>query len=336
MAPAPRPGQFVRIAEETAAIVWDASTNTEHFIRSANFDTDASDFGFLVPTPSTPKLTEADNQLFTSLEYRIRPELVDQYRIRGVDFTPLILYPFMLLGARPMSETAPGVRLISSQQVAGYDTVVVKADNAAELNRWLGDHGYSSSPSLIDWLKPYTAAHWMITAFKIAKPSGDRAVTTSAVRMSFTTNRPYFPYREPADQRSSGAAGQRLLRVFCFSGSRMDGSLGDSGSWAGKTVWADKLNTDDSGNLGGRLLSKDQFLPPDTWLTVFEDTSSPRPGTDELFFVPAAKQEILHLPSTVKTVDQPVPIPLDVLLIAILFACGAFLIFRRRRRTTMG
>src|SRR5215213_44775 len=93
-APAPRPGQFVRIAEETAAIVWDASTNTEHFIRSANFDTDASDFGFLVPTPSVPKLTEADNYLFTSLEYRIRPEVVEQYRIRGVDLMPLVLYPF--------------------------------------------------------------------------------------------------------------------------------------------------------------------------------------------------------------------------------------------------
>ena len=108
----------------------------------------------------------------------------------------------------------------------------------------------------------------------------------------------------------------------------MDGSLGDSGNWAGKTVWADKLDTDDSGNLGGQLLSTGQFLPPDTWLTIFEDTSSPRPGTDDLFFVPAAQQETLHLPPTLKTIDRPVPIPLDVLLLAILFAGGAFLIFR--------
>lgn len=53
-APAPRPGQFVRIAEESAIIIWDEKTRTQHFIRRATFDTDAPDFGFLVPTPTEP------------------------------------------------------------------------------------------------------------------------------------------------------------------------------------------------------------------------------------------------------------------------------------------
>lgn len=51
-APAPRPGQFVRIAEESAIVIWDETTRTQHFIRRATFDTDAPDFGFLVPTPN--------------------------------------------------------------------------------------------------------------------------------------------------------------------------------------------------------------------------------------------------------------------------------------------
>jgi hypothetical protein len=321
----------VRIAEESAVIVWDPMTNTEHFIRSAAFDTDAADFGFLVPTPTVPKLTEADEYLFTTLEYRMRPEVVTQSRISGVDLTPLILYPFMLLNARSgASET--GVHVVNSQQVAGYDAVVLKANDAAELNGWLNDHGYASTPSLTEWLKPYVSNGWAITAFKIAKKNEQRAVSTSAVRMSFTTDRPFFPYREPADQRASDQQGGRLLRVFFFGGSRMDGSLGDSANWPGKTVWADKIGVNESGPLGDVLLSKGQFLAPDTWMTVFEDTSSPRPGTDDVYFKPAAQQAVVHPDPVIKTVDQPVPLPLDILLIFAAIVGIAFLLFRRRKR----
>src|SRR5262249_59059096 len=89
-APVPRPGQFVRIAEESAVIVWDEKTRTEHFIRRATFDTDAPDFGFLVPTPSEPALAEVSDSRFDELEYYIRPKEVEQTEITGVDFTPLL------------------------------------------------------------------------------------------------------------------------------------------------------------------------------------------------------------------------------------------------------
>ena len=53
-APAPREGQIVEIADESAVIIWDSASQTEHFIRRASFKTEATDFGFLVPTPSQP------------------------------------------------------------------------------------------------------------------------------------------------------------------------------------------------------------------------------------------------------------------------------------------
>src|SRR5689334_6263275 len=62
---APRLGQHVAISDETAIIVWEAEQQLEHFIRSATFETDAKDFGFLVPTPSQPTLHEVDQQAFT-------------------------------------------------------------------------------------------------------------------------------------------------------------------------------------------------------------------------------------------------------------------------------
>lgn len=55
------PAVPVAVADESAIIVWDAATETQHFVRRASFRTDAEDFGFLVPTPSRPRLAEADD-----------------------------------------------------------------------------------------------------------------------------------------------------------------------------------------------------------------------------------------------------------------------------------
>src|SRR5437879_4070273 len=63
-AAAPHPGDYVGIANETALIIWDAESETQHFIRRATFDTKAKDFGFLVPTPSKPELDEAHDYTF--------------------------------------------------------------------------------------------------------------------------------------------------------------------------------------------------------------------------------------------------------------------------------
>src|SRR5262245_47756248 len=106
-APVPRPGQFVRIAEESAVIVWDEKTRTEHFIRRATFDTDAPDFGFLVPTPTKPALAEVSDSVFNDLEYFIRPKEIVRTEFAGVDFTPTLFNFF--LRPRSFRDTAANV-----------------------------------------------------------------------------------------------------------------------------------------------------------------------------------------------------------------------------------
>src|SRR6188472_4198719 len=72
-APAMRAGDTVRVAEESALIFWDAASKTQHFIRRAQFDTKAQDFGFLVPTPSRPALSEVDDAIFGHLLELTKP-----------------------------------------------------------------------------------------------------------------------------------------------------------------------------------------------------------------------------------------------------------------------
>src|SRR4051812_8458581 len=73
-----RPMDSIRIAEESALIVWDPVKKIEHFIRRAAFDTKSADFGFLVPTPSQPILAEVSDRIFREMDTWILPKIVEQ------------------------------------------------------------------------------------------------------------------------------------------------------------------------------------------------------------------------------------------------------------------
>jgi len=328
-APAPREGARVQIAEESAIIVWNAAERTEHFVRRASFQGGGQDFGFLVPTPAKPELGEVGDEVFDRLEQATRPAVVHDDSVEGIEPTAICALPFLLTRGAAKEEAAAvavaPVRVIDAQRVAGYDAVVLEADDPRALADWLRAHGYASRPELSAWLAPYVAAKWKLTAFKIA--GGAPAVSTAAVRMSFSAERPFFPYREPADQRENlpaGAPADRLLRVFFIGAARVGGAIGDAkAAWPGKAIWSDRL--DAAPGAGALPLP----LPPGAWLTVFEDRATPRPGTDDLFFAPSTDRSAVKPPPIVISSHRRIPLPLDLIGGGALVA-GLWL--RRRRR----
>ncbi len=327
-APAPPDGRGVQVLGESAVIVWDSKSKTEHFIRSATFESDSPDFGFLVPTPSVPALQESNDQIFTMTEEWMAPETIEK-NVYGVN-------PIFILGAffmlRSKSDDArvtalPPVRVLATQQVSGYDAVVLEADNASALQSWLSEHHYAVRPDLIEWFEPYIQKKWKISAFKIAYHSTGEAFATSPVKMSFQTDQPFFPYREPSNQRNQNQdQPRRVLRLYVLSDSKMDAKLEDSGSWPGKIVWSDKLNEQKRAS-GIQGLKVD--LPSNVWMTTIEDDSSPRPGTDDLVFVPAKDQNRKVFAPIEIEVDKRIPLPIDLL---ILIGLTVYLIKRRRRK----
>jgi hypothetical protein len=330
-ATAPPPGVMVQIAEESAIIVWDAKAKREHFIRRASFVTKGKDFGFLVPTPDKPELAEVSDEVFTNLDYLTKPEVKYESKIDGIEPTTFCLGMFMLKASRSAAvETAAApVRVLDAQRVAGYDAVVLEADSATALASWLKDHGYAERPDLSKWLEPYVAQKWKLTAFKIAATSEAQAIRTGAVRMSFTTDRPFYPYREPADQRENLPANlpqearERLLRVFFLGTERMDGTIGAAKApWPGKAIWSDRL---DPARLGPVPFS----IPEGAWLTMFEDKASPRPGTDDLFFAAAQDRAPVKPPVVLVTRSEKIPLPLDLILVG---GVVTFVMVRRARK----
>lgn len=320
-ATAPPPGTFAQIAEESAIVIWDDKSRTEHFIRRAAFHTTATDFGFLVPTPTKPELAEVADEAFAALERAIDPGYVTETHYE-LEPTALCALPLLLtMRSKSMQASAVAaapVRVLDAQRVGGYNAVVLEADSAQALADWLTEHHYATRPALSAWLAPYVAAHWKITAFKIAPEAQANAVATAAVRMSFTAEQPFFPYREPADQRENPQAdmpipqGERLLRVFFIGPERVTGSIGPAKApWPGTTYYSNPI----------AKITRPLSLPiepsKDAWLTVFEDRASPRPGTDDLFFAKAAETSPLLPKPRVQVVPSAIPLPLDVLAVSI-------------------
>jgi len=77
------------------------------------------------------------------------------------------------------------------------------------------------------------------------------------------------------------------------------------------------------------LVPRDGKLPQNTYLSVFEDKSSPRPGTDEVYFAPSKQQGTVELPPKIRTVGRSIPVPLDLMLMLI---GGIILVMRWKRR----
>lgn len=380
-AAAPRRGEHVYTNDESALIVWDDKTKTEHFIRRANFRTTGYDFGFLVPTPNKPDLDVADDSLFGELAVLTVPKIEYREVTREVekDFLPGCM-PKAASDATAEKSMATGragapggVEVLEQKRVGDYDATVLafrKGDGdtpeagAAELEKWLIKHGFETPGTVREWLKKYVADQWCITAFKIVNaaprkddakvggpkppepPSPQRNLRAKPIRMSFKTERPFYPYREPTTEPNANPQGEsRLLRVFVASQSRFAGKLGDGAKpWPGQTVWSGPVDEKHWASIFSHATltepplkdGKPVFEKPGTaglWLTEYEDKSSPRPGTDEVYFEPSADQTPIERPPNIITKTRIVTVTpwwhLAVYIgIPVLFAVGGILVWR--------
>lgn len=287
----------VEIADESAIIIWDAAAKVEHFIRRASFKGNAADFGFLVPTPARPQLEEALDEAFDFLAKITAPRTETREAPKsspGCGCTRAALFD--------AAAVKGSVQVLEEKRVGGFDAAVLQADDADALTKWLSEHGYEFAPALKEWMKPYVAKGWVITAFKISKDSPEKAgVATSAVRMTFAAERPFFPYREPASAVPEGDAHpNRLLRLYFVGGVKAGGELeAAAGAWPAKIPWANQLSKENRDRLLELLKLPANTGPETVWLTEFEDHSSPRPAGADVYFTAADNQHPIERPPNI-------------------------------------
>jgi hypothetical protein len=279
---------------ERSVIVWDSKRGVEHFIRSADFDTDAKDFGFLVPTPSVPTLVAADPKLFATVEAIVQRKLPAPRGFGG--------------GFGGGGSGGGVVEVIKQQRVAGYDATVLRASDAGAAEMWLKQNGYPVSRVAKEWLDPYVRNGWAITAFKISNYAAGSA-SLKPVMMSFAIDAPFYPYREPRQEKRTGRS--RALDVYLLSDKPMKGILGNR-PWI-EPAASFEMTAEERNEVLGVL---PQMSARPTHITVFSDRSNPRMGTHDVYFVENPKES--------KSVD------LMLLVSALLGAAGLILGSRSR------
>jgi hypothetical protein len=164
------------------------------------------------------------------------------------------------------------------------------------------------------------------------KDGKNKNVAAAALRMSFKTDRPLFPYREPDSKSAADAlgAGNRLLRIYFLAEARYQGELTKDVAWTGKPAWASELTSEQRKRTLEFLKLPETTGPAQWWLTEFEDNWPYRAAPADVYFSRAASQDTIKRPPIIQYVSSPWPA--DVTL----YAIGAVLIlpplWRRCRR----
>ena len=322
--PAFRDGQSVINADQTVIIIWDPVSKMEHFIRQASFKTDTNDFGFLVPTPAQPELDESGNDAFPYLKKLTEPEVITKWQSNmGCGGEKYVT-------TYPKGTTQPEVRILDEKMVAGFHAVVLEASSAGALAKWLAEKGFVLSKEIEAWAQPYVDGNWKFTALKVAKESRDRTgnVAAGALRLSFRTDRPLFPYREP-DYKNAARGQFRTLRIYFIGESRYDGDIVDQ-AWTGKSVWSNKLDAFNRKQILGTLKLPEASVPAQFWLTEFEDNWPDAVATGDLYFSRDANQQILKRPPIIHYATIPI-VEGTCVLFAIAFITVVIWRIRKRR-----
>lgn len=320
-------GKPIVNADQTVIIIWDKKTKTQHFIRRPTFKTDDDDFGFIVPTPSQPELAESGDDAFPYIQKMTEPERKRRPANVGCNIG---------CGKAKLAkeDTKSGVKILAQKEVAGFKATVLEASDPMALAGWLKDNGFSYSQAVQDWAKPYIDQKWKFTALKVAAKKDDKQSKSqqrglSTLRLTFKTDRPLFPYREPKsdDLADKVNAKHRLLRIYFIGDAKYAGELKPNESWGGNVAWANKLTDEQRTGVLEKLKLPKTTGPSTFYLTEFEDNWKYEQAPGDVYFARANSQTSKkRRPIYTSSVDFP-----DVTLFALV---GVLLIpafFRRRR-----
>lgn len=288
---------FAKAMEEKTLIVWDPDRKMEHFIRSVTFDAAVNSLGFIVPTPSKPKINESDESVFGKLQGYVECKLNQAYPFRESAYRPkywtwLIPEPRYAMGTKGTQGLVAGgsaVRVLQRSVIAGMDVAVLSANDSNALVNWLGANHFDPRPGLLEWSKQYVANHWIFTVFKYIRPSGKDEekdtdghlpnLKSKTVRLSFASDRAIYPYREPKDAHLDS----RDLAVFLLAPTPMKATLNDAPSSPNWHI--ESLQTVSGSAVPSVLASAlpgEKFLQP-MQITEFHDATLVRPDSDIVF-----------------------------------------------------
>lgn len=179
-------------------------------------------------------------------------------------------------------------------------------------------------------------AGWKFTALKIAKDSTkeNKGVATAALRISFKTDRPLFPYREPDPKAHAEALGakKRLLRIYFIAEARYRGELTRENPWTGEVAWSGRLKKEEHQKLLEILKLPADTGPSNWWLTEFEDNWPYRAAPADVYFSRDPNQQAVRRDPIIQYVQSAWPNDASLYALAAAMILPQVIRLSRRRK----
>jgi len=172
----------------------------ETYVFQPTFCGTATDFGLILPVPSTLTASPAlsDQQAFTTVDSLSQPEYITNTVCMGGTTGS---GTGGLAGAAGAPGSNAGATVVSSGRVGFLDWVQLKADTVASFTDWLNGNGYPYGTAASNVFSYYVQEGWYFVAFRISQgavPDGGSGVYCNAlgpVELSFTSTVPVVPSR---------------------------------------------------------------------------------------------------------------------------------------------
>ncbi len=104
------------------------------------------------------------------------------------------------------------------------------------------------------------------------------------------------------------------------------------GPWPGRVAWSNALNAGERAPLSKLLAMGDDQLPGNLWMTAFEDYSTPRPGTQDVYFSRSPTQDpVLPQPIIIER-DEREGVPLELPVLAVVGGGWGIARAKKKRR----
>lgn len=182
---------YLRETGQKAVIVHERGIET--MVLLTQFQGNAKDFAWIVPTPNKPKVDESTDTLFTAIQKLTQPDYSRPYPMldAAVKSTEL------------GSLAKPTVAVLETKRVGIFDIQVLASNNSEALANWLSDHKYQYPKTQAFILDSYIENGWYFTAIKVnanlaSELSISKKLSTghaTPLKFSFKTEKIVFPLK---------------------------------------------------------------------------------------------------------------------------------------------
>ncbi len=213
-----------QIPDQRALIHYE--NGVERLVIDTSFKGSGTNFAWVVPLPSVPKIEPVTAGFFPTLRFLFQPTIIHEppmiflmvFFIGYGVFTvmramqkktdglaifallcTLVFASSMLLPASQTAgtaSTADGLEVLQRGRIGVYDTVTLSSTNGTSLLAWLSTNGFALPTSSLPVIQDYTKEGWIFVASKLhLEANSGKPLAAHPLSFTFKTDRPVYPLR---------------------------------------------------------------------------------------------------------------------------------------------